>query len=115
MGVQLLVALQLRDHSELLRGLRVAGRHFGDEKLPQTGCRSSALATEGPQSAKADVDAARCRTNVSSGMDASTRTGIRVPQWKCHQPFEPKGASTMKITTVGIDLAKNVFQVHGID
>jgi transposase len=28
---------------------------------------------------------------------------------------QPKGASTMKITTVGIDLAKNVFQVHGID
>jgi transposase len=26
-----------------------------------------------------------------------------------------KGASTMKITTVGIDLAKNVFQVHGVD
>jgi transposase len=25
------------------------------------------------------------------------------------------GASIMKITTVGIDLAKNVFQVHGID
>src|SRR5450631_1195234 len=25
------------------------------------------------------------------------------------------GASEMKITTVGIDLAKNVFQVHGID
>src|ERR1700720_1713038 len=25
------------------------------------------------------------------------------------------GASTMKITTIGIDLAKNVFQVHGID
>jgi hypothetical protein len=24
------------------------------------------------------------------------------------------GASTMKITTVGIDLAKNVFQVHAI-
>jgi transposase len=26
-----------------------------------------------------------------------------------------EGALTMKITTVGIDLAKNVFQVHGID
>jgi hypothetical protein len=26
-----------------------------------------------------------------------------------------EGASNMKITTVGIDLAKNVFQVHGID
>jgi transposase len=25
------------------------------------------------------------------------------------------GASTMKITTVGIDLAKNVFQMHGVD
>jgi transposase len=25
------------------------------------------------------------------------------------------GPSAMKITTVGIDLAKNVFQVHGID
>src|SRR3984957_10893686 len=25
------------------------------------------------------------------------------------------GASTMKITTVGIDLAKKLFQIHGID
>ena len=31
------------------------------------------------------------------------------------QPLEPRGASTMKITTIGIDLAKNVFQVHGVD
>src|SRR4051812_30529518 len=31
------------------------------------------------------------------------------------QPLEPRRASTMKITTVGIDLAKSVFQVHGID
>src|SRR5471032_1913355 len=29
--------------------------------------------------------------------------------------LSPKGASTMKITTTGIDLAKNVFQVHGVD
>lgn len=48
-------------------------------------------------------------------MDAPTRTGIDVPQWKCQQPLELKGASTMKITTVGIDLAKNVFQVHAVD
>jgi transposase len=32
-----------------------------------------------------------------------------------NQPLDPKGESTMKITTVGIDLAKNVFQIHGID
>ena len=50
--------------------------------------------------------------SVSNGMDAPTRNGINVPKWKCHQPLEPRGASTMKITTVGIDLAKNVFQVH---
>src|SRR3970282_2027047 len=30
-------------------------------------------------------------------------------------PLKWKGASEMKITTVGIDLAKNVFQVHGVD
>jgi transposase len=26
-----------------------------------------------------------------------------------------KGATIMKITTIGIDLAKQVFQVHGVD
>src|ERR1019366_6174386 len=31
------------------------------------------------------------------------------------RPFKPAGASTMNITQVGFDLAKNVFQVHGID
>ena len=29
-----------------------------------------------------------------------------------HEQEEP---SSMKITTIGLDLAKNVFQVHGID
>jgi hypothetical protein len=33
-----------------------------------------------------------------------------VPKWKCRQPLKPKGASAMKITTVGLDLAKSVFQ-----
>jgi transposase len=48
-------------------------------------------------------------------MDAPTRNGIDVPKWKCHRPLEPRGASIMKITTIGIDLAKSVFQVHGAD
>src|SRR5678815_194493 len=47
-------------------------------------------------------------------MDAPTRNGIDVREWKCHQPLTER-ASTMKITTVGIDLAKNVFQVHAVD
>src|ERR1700676_2332089 len=38
-----------------------------------------------------------------------------VPKWKCKQPLKPAGASTMNITQVGIDLAKVVFQLHGID
>src|SRR5262249_41625443 len=28
---------------------------------------------------------------------------------------EQEGASTMKITTVGVDLAKNIFQIHGVN
>ena len=48
-------------------------------------------------------------------MDAPTFDGIYVPEWKCQQPLEPEGASTMQITTIGIDLAKNVFQIHGAD
>jgi hypothetical protein len=28
---------------------------------------------------------------------------------------DEKGATEMKLTTVGIDLAKSVFQVHGVD
>src|SRR5215210_5883105 len=41
--------------------------------------------------------------------------GIDVPEWKCHRPLEPEGASTMQLTTIGLDLAKNVFQVHGVN
>lgn len=29
--------------------------------------------------------------------------------------FHEEEATTMKITTVGIDLAKHIFQVHGVD
>src|SRR5450755_2737906 len=31
------------------------------------------------------------------------------------QPLKPAGASTMKTTQIGFDLAKAVFQVHGVD
>ena len=30
-------------------------------------------------------------------------------------PLKQKGASKMKITTIGVDLAKEVFQIHGVD
>src|SRR5882724_7841531 len=38
-----------------------------------------------------------------------------VPEWKCQATTQPAGASKMNITTIGIDLAKSVFQVHGTD
>jgi hypothetical protein len=37
-----------------------------------------------------------------------------VPKWAFLSSTE-KGATNMNITTIGIDLAKNVFQVHGVD
>jgi transposase len=48
-------------------------------------------------------------------MDAPTLIGIECQSGCVDQPLETEGASTMKVTTAGIDLAKNVFQVHGVD
>jgi hypothetical protein len=41
-------------------------------------------------------------------------TGIKVPHWSFHTPVTRKKESTMKIIRAGVDLAKNVFQVHGL-
>jgi hypothetical protein len=52
----------------------------------------------------------------SNGMDAPTLNGIESATVETSVlPLQRAGASTMKITTIGIDLAKNVFQVHGVD
>src|SRR5436309_14935405 len=41
--------------------------------------------------------------------------GIEVPAWKsCDEPRE-RETSGMQVTTVGLDIAKNLFQVHGAD
>ena len=41
--------------------------------------------------------------------------GINVPDWKRYRPVNGEKESTMKLMRVGIDLAKAVFQVHGVD
>jgi len=41
--------------------------------------------------------------------------GIKVPDWMCLPPVTGEKESTMKLRCVGVDLAKNVFQVHGVD
>jgi transposase len=49
--------------------------------------------------------------NLINGMDA--------PAWyqngSVEQPLNQVGASRMNLMTIGIDLAKNVFQLHYID
>ena len=49
-------------------------------------------------------------------MDSSSPIGIYVPNWyKRHQLTVKTEESTVKISRVGVDLAKNVFQIHGSD
>ena len=46
----------------------------------------------------------------------AVKAASSVPEWKVQdQPLRMRGASPMKVTTIGIDLAKNVLQVHGVD
>jgi transposase len=37
-----------------------------------------------------------------------------VPKWKCQQPLNGE-ESERHITTIGVDLAKQIFAVHGVD
>ena len=50
-------------------------------------------------------------------MDFSLLNGIVVPDWEIVKCPVPQGReeSGMKITRIGIDLAKLVFQIHGVD
>jgi transposase len=48
-------------------------------------------------------------------MAAPARTASVVPDWKWVQVQSLRGGGAIKITTVGLDLAKSVFTVHGAD
>jgi hypothetical protein len=48
-------------------------------------------------------------------MDAPTLNGIKRAKVEVSATKNKIAASTMNVTTVGIDLAMNVFQVHGIE
>ena len=51
----------------------------------------------------------------SNGMDPFSPTGIHVPDWRCQSSVIEKKGTIMKLIRVGVDLAKNVFQLHGVD
>jgi len=60
------------------------------------------------------VDSLQAPENFSpwfDGVDAPD--GISVPEWWCCKPLEE--ASVNQVSTVGLDLAKHIFQVHGAD
>ncbi len=40
--------------------------------------------------------------------------GLDVPEWRCLSTTRGE-ASMRKVSTIGLDLAKNAFQVHGAD
>src|ERR1039458_10366908 len=57
-----------------------------------------------------------CSKNLKAmGWTPPHLNGIYVPNWRFDQPIKRKKESTMKIIRVGVDLAKNVFQAHGVD
>ena len=60
----------------------------------------------------------RCRfvaKSKSNGMDSSSPYGNYVPDWSSCSQSQDKKEPTMNISRIGIDLAKNVFQLHGVD
>jgi len=56
--------------------------------------------------------------SIHNGMDSSspTRIGAEAPEWSVSaNHLEGEEKSGMKITRAGIDIAKSVFHVHGVD
>lgn len=55
------------------------------------------------------------RRLVGNRLDAPTHNGIDVPKSMRFINHLNRGASVMKMATIGIDLAKNVLQLHAVD
>src|SRR5579872_544208 len=51
----------------------------------------------------------------ADGVDRSCSRHLSAKLWKLSSNHELKEPSAMQITTIGLDLAKNVFQVHAIN
>ena len=52
---------------------------------------------------------------VTNGMDPSPLYGIECQTGAVRIPVTNGERSKMKLTRVGVDLAKNIFQLHGVD
>ena len=49
------------------------------------------------------------------GWTPAPLNGIKVPDWMCLPPVTEEKESTMKLLRVGVDLAKNVIELHEVD
>jgi hypothetical protein len=73
---------------------------------------------EQPTSARKEIPYINIKecSAASMGRTPPPLNGIQVPDWKCYPPVNREKASTMnKLGRVDIVLAKNVFQLHGVD
>src|SRR4051795_545654 len=61
------------------------------------------------------LDAEHGRLRVQMMRWTPPAEGIEVPAWKWCATTTKAGDVRMQITTVGLDIAKNLFQVHGAD
>ena len=50
----------------------------------------------------------------ANGVDGSCPRHLDSPYCRSINELLTIGATTMRITTIGLDLAKNIFQVHGV-
>lgn len=78
--------------------------------------RKDGVATRSPLAAKKfqiHSNGSTLRTLRKGVDDVTAPDGIEVPRWVCEDPRRRTVMS--EIITVGLDLAKNVFQAHGAD
>ena len=62
---------------------------------------------------RARTDSYERRSHYGNGMDAPT--GFTMSHTAKFQNFSIKGMFITKITTIGLDIAKYIFHVHGAD
>src|SRR4051812_40284602 len=92
------------------------GRHRGQlvrAHVPSWGSRHGVDAGCSRRAGPPGQLTARRDQTPAEGTGWTPPDGICVPRWWCHRPLEE--ASVGQANTIGLDIAKRVFQAHGAD